>query len=162
MHVDPKAPADSPLHPSNIGRAQESEPEQPADSPSMDELLETHRTSAELADDLRPDRDELQRRAQLVAEHDEDPDPEYAPTLVDLTGMEHRWEGEDGWQPVEPEDTQGDAEQDQAEESSQDAEPEKPQPKKRTGRHRKTTKDTPTPDLEAALAKLDATRGKKK
>jgi len=164
MHVDPKAPFDSPLHPSNIGRSEETE--KPADSPSTDELLEVHGTESEKGDDRWPEREELENRAQLVAEYEEDPDPEYAPTVVDLTGKEHRWQGSDeGWQPVEPaDDAQEDAEsveEEPAEGPQQDAEVEKPEPRKRTGRHRKAPAKTAAPKLDAALAKLDRSRGKK-
>jgi len=163
MHVDPKAPFDSPLHPSNIGRASMDELDAAASQPpTLDELLEVHRTAGEREADLTPDRAELERRDQLVAEHEEDPNPEYAPTLVDMADVEHRWE-EDGWQPVEPaDDAQEDAEAGDGEEHGeppQDAE--KPEPKKRTGRHRKAPAKTAAPKLDAALAKLDRARGKK-
>lgn len=167
MHVDPKAPADHPSHPSQI-RAGGQEAR----------LRALQRTGAEREAGIIPDRDELDRRLQLVAEYRDDPDPEYAPTLEDLTGVQHTWAGEtSGWEPeIEPaaegagvaqesqqEGSEGETPEPPAEPEMAEESPQGEAPKR--GRHRATSKrkagKPQAPDLDQALANLDAAKGKK-
>ncbi len=151
MPVDPMAPADSPLHPSQVAKARQGElVRDPADveREALQALVTKHRTAAEVEAQQMPDRAELDRREELAASGGE------AAELVDLTGAAHRWavadenfgEGTGGfWQPAPPEPPEPTVE-------PATQVPSEPTPP--------ATGDKTPADLNAALAALDAAKGK--
>lgn len=141
-----KAPADHPEHPSQLGRPRSTETleEIQADLDRWQRLIDKYRTPAELDAEEIPERAELERREELVLaayEAQADDDPAALVVLVDLTGTTYRWVMDDNepdhWAPEEPQ------------------EPEQP-PAEQTGRRKAAA--APAPDLEAALAALDAAK----
>jgi hypothetical protein len=121
MHVDPKAPGDSPFHPSNLA-AQEETPEatwQPT-AEEWELLRATHMTKAEQeADDVPAEDVQLDhllfRRDVLVdflTDRASNPDVA-APIILDWQGVAHRLQvSEDGtqagWEPVDLDEVAGD------------------------------------------------------
>lgn len=120
MHVDPKAPGDSPFHPSNVA-AQEETPEatwQPTDE-EWEQLRATHMTKAERDADDAPAEDvqldHLAFRRDVLVDYltDRADNPDVAaPIILDWQGVAHQLTvSEDGaeasWQPVDLEDVAG-------------------------------------------------------
>ncbi len=147
-----KAPADHPEHPSNLGRTDEQiraeADAQAADLQRHQALIDKYRTLAELDAEVIPDRNELEQREALVLdayEVESPDDPAAQVVIVDATGTTYRWviadDTPDHW-------TQEEAAVPAAEEPQEADAPASATPESAV-------------DLDAALAALDAGKGRR-